>query len=139
MKKFLASTSGADEEPSATIAAPLLEDTQARASLPVYAMYHILTIVTFPDLEMPQPRHHHELFVLSDPITGSGISHYVTGALVSGMHYESKPVLDPEQSEIFHSKEYLGTVQIPDYPHEVDRVWKVKLHHRSKKLSIFRG
>jgi hypothetical protein len=73
---------------------------------------------------MPQPRHHHELFVLTDPTTDPGISHYVTGDLVSGMHYESKPVSSPEKSEIFPSTEYLGTVQILDYPHEVDRVLK---------------
>ncbi|PQE24739.1 hypothetical protein CJF32_00007034 [Rutstroemia sp. NJR-2017a WRK4] len=75
----------------------------------VYVTYLILTIVTFPDLERPQPRHH-ELFVLADPITSSEISHYVTGDLVSGMYYESKPVSSPDRSEIFHSKEYLYRV-----------------------------
>ncbi|PQE04371.1 O-methyltransferase family 2 protein [Rutstroemia sp. NJR-2017a BBW] len=40
------------------------------------------------------------------------------------MYYESKPVSSPNRSEIFHSKEYLGTVESSAYPHEVDRVLK---------------
>ena len=87
--------------------------------------YQISTIrdkTALPDPDMPQPRSHTYIFVCTNPVDGSGYIHQVTGDLVTGMRYESKPADDPEDKEIMFSKELLGTVKAAAYPKNVDDI-----------------
>lgn len=46
----------------------------------------------------------------------SGTTHHVTGDLVSGMKYETKPTPPPEQSASFHAKHFLGKIKESNLP-----------------------
>ncbi|KAI9852824.1 MAG: hypothetical protein M1824_001711 [Vezdaea acicularis] len=87
-------------------------------SIPFYKVKYTLTL---PGPAMSQKHYHTAIFALTNA-DGSGITHHVTGDLVSGMRYETKPESDPEQVSTFHSKELLGTVPASMYPAEVERI-----------------
>lgn len=60
------------------------------------------------DPDVPGTRYHTVIFVETSA-DGSGYIHHVTGDLVAGMRYETKPGQRPENSKTFHSREFLGT------------------------------
>jgi hypothetical protein len=90
-----------------------------------YNVYKIRYTIAIPDPDMPSPRYHNVIFVETEP-NGSGIIHHVTGDITSGMAYDTKKGKRPEESETFYAKEILGTINVSDYPHEMDKVLKAQ-------------
>ncbi|KAF2033737.1 hypothetical protein EK21DRAFT_98136 [Setomelanomma holmii] len=66
-------------------------------------------------------RYHNVLFVETQADGGGQIFH-VTGDLVSGMRYENKPGRNPELSQTYYAKTYLGRIRSEDYPTRLDQV-----------------
>ncbi|GJP94470.1 hypothetical protein CBS63078_9245 [Aspergillus niger] len=66
-----------------------------------------------PDPDLPSPRYHTAIFVETDPVTGSGTIHELTGDITSpeGMYYESKLALRPESIDNFFSRTLLAPPQ----------------------------
>ncbi|KAI1959031.1 hypothetical protein LOZ58_004739 [Ophidiomyces ophidiicola] len=69
------------------------------------------------DPDMPSPRYHTTVVVLTDGDNG-GYVHHVTGDLVSanGMKYECKRCHAPEKSTTFYSQELLGVTDADKHP-----------------------
>ncbi|KAF4976836.1 hypothetical protein FZEAL_6550 [Fusarium zealandicum] len=77
------------------------------------------------DPDMPSPRYQTFIFVETNAQgTGTGAKHHVTGDVVKGMYYESKPYHDPERSISLFSKELTGYTSTSTYPAEWDAVLK---------------
>ncbi|KIW62808.1 hypothetical protein PV04_10939 [Phialophora macrospora] len=76
---------------------------------------------TIPDPDMPGRRYHTALFVQNTD-NDEGTIHQVTGDLVTGMTYEVKRAQRPEDSQDFHDKELLGTVEPSQYPAFFDQI-----------------
>ncbi|KAH8173154.1 hypothetical protein LIA77_07409 [Sarocladium implicatum] len=83
---------------------------EATGSRHYHAVYLIKTQVGLRDPDIPGPRFHHIIFVETNPHNRSGIVFNVVGDITSnaGMTYESRHDNDPQQSEMFHSKDLLG-------------------------------
>ena len=90
-----------------------------------YNVFKVRDTTALPDADMPGPRYHTFIFVETET-DGSGYIHQVTGDLVTGMKYESKPAGRPESSEAFHSKDLIGTVLASSYPSNVDEVCRAQ-------------
>lgn len=77
-----------------------------------------------PDPDLPSPRYHTAIFVETDPVTGSGTIHELTGDITSpeGMYYESKLALRPESIDNFFSRTLLGMTVAAHYPNSWDKV-----------------
>ena len=74
---------------------------------------------------MPNPRFHTLIFVETNAQgRGTGVKHHVTGDIVQGMYYESKPYHDPSKSETLHSKELIGYTPAAKYPMEFENILK---------------
>ena len=87
-----------------------------------YEVYRVENKLAFPDPEMPQPRYHNTIFILTSPSTGSGYTHHVTGDIVTGMVYQSRPDPAPETIDTFHAKYFIGFIDEHDYPEKVEQV-----------------
>ncbi|KIW40005.1 uncharacterized protein PV06_08562 [Exophiala oligosperma] len=83
-------------------------------------VYKVAYKLALADPDIPGPRYHTVLFVRTKT-NGDGIVHHVTGDIVSGMQYQSRPAKRPEDSQTFHSKELLGVVEPTDYPGVFDQ------------------
>ncbi|CBX91615.1 hypothetical protein IAQ61_010918 [Plenodomus lingam] len=68
-----------------------------------------------------ETRYQNVLFVETKADGGGHIFH-VTGDLVSGMRFHSKPGREPEMSQTFYAKTYLGRIRIEDYPARLNQV-----------------
>ena len=86
--------------------------------LEVYKVRYKLAVA---DPDMPGPRYHTVLFV-KNTTNSDGTIHHVTGDLVSGMQYQAKKAKKPEDSQTFHNKELLGTVDASKYPAAFDQI-----------------
>ncbi|PYH30546.1 uncharacterized protein BO87DRAFT_379665 [Aspergillus neoniger CBS 115656] len=89
-----------------------------------YPVYIIRTHLAMPDPDLPSPRYHTAIFVETDPVTGSGTIHEVTGDITSpeGMHYETKLGARPESDENFFSRMLLRMTNAANYPDSWDKV-----------------
>lgn len=67
------------------------------------------------------PRNHHALFLETDPPSKSGTILNVVGNIQAGMAFEERQSGDPETSDTFVGKTYLGDVRAGD----VERVREV--------------
>ncbi|KAF3483494.1 uncharacterized protein GIQ15_02818 [Arthroderma uncinatum] len=88
-----------------------------------YPVYLLQENVAFPDPFFNEKRYHTGIFIETDPQSGTGAFHHVTGDIVSvqGMKYEVRPMSSPpESSEAFHAKTKLGRVRREDYPATFD-------------------
>jgi hypothetical protein len=65
----------------------------------------------------------------------SGFIHHVVGDLVTGMTYQRKPGLQPEQSRTFHSKQLLGRVKESMYSQFDQICAQQPPPHRQKKFN----
>jgi hypothetical protein len=129
-------------------------------STSIYPVYKICHKIAIPDPDMRQPRFHTVLFVLisSSPSldpnipgptpsasvpfspSGSGFIHHVTGDLVTGMRYETRPETNPQELETFHDAELLGTVDADTYPGNVDAVCRAcEPPGRQKGFNVWTG
>lgn len=89
----------------------------------VYQVFKLRSHLVMQDPDMPSPRYHTSLFVETrDAGPSSGVKHHVTGDIVSGMHYESKPHDISEEAESLHSKELIGSTLAATYPESWDGV-----------------
>ena len=91
-----------------------------------YPVYKLRFSLAMPDHDMPQPRYHTTIFVVTNQEDESGIVHHVTGDITSshGMQYEWKPRPRPEESTTYHDKELLGYTLANGYPTSFDNVLK---------------
>ncbi|GKZ59163.1 hypothetical protein AnigIFM49718_005024 [Aspergillus niger] len=89
-----------------------------------YPVYIIRIHLEMPDPDLPSPRYHTAIFVETDPVTGSGTIHEVTGDITSpeGMYYESKLAPRPESVDNFFSRTLLGMTEAAHYPNSWDKV-----------------
>ncbi|RDH32889.1 hypothetical protein BDQ94DRAFT_144124 [Aspergillus welwitschiae] len=89
-----------------------------------YPVYIIRTHLAMPDPDLPSPRYHTAIFIETDPVTGSGTIHEVTGDITSpeGMYYESKLAPRPESVDNFFSRTLLGMTEAAHYPNSWDKV-----------------
>lgn len=86
----------------------------------VYRVFKAKFKLAIQDPDMPGPRYHTIIFVETNGQgPGSGVKHHVTGDIVSGMRYESTPIPDPKDDEVFYSKELIGYTSAANYP----QVW----------------
>lgn len=93
------------------------------ASSQVYRVFKVKFELTMQDPDMPSPRYHTIVSLeTNDPEPGSGIKHHVTGDIVNGMHYESKPCDNPDEADDLHSGETIGYATALDYPQTWNRV-----------------
>jgi len=90
-----------------------------------YNVFRIRYGIAIADPDMPSPRYHNVVFVETET-NGGGYIHHVTGEITSGMSYASKSAKRPEDSDAFYAKDYLGTIQISNYPHRMDDVLKAQ-------------
>ncbi|KFX91447.1 hypothetical protein O988_07747 [Pseudogymnoascus sp. VKM F-3808] len=88
-----------------------------------FNVYRVQFAMAMQDPEMPSPRYHNVIFVETET-DGSGAVHHVTGDITSGMVYATRPEGPPEKSEIFASKEFIGTVESATYPDKIHAVLK---------------
>lgn len=102
----------------------LVENT-AHTKPKKYRVYKTKDSTALPDPDMPQPRYHTYIFVETET-SGSGYVHQVTGDLVAGMRYEAKFAERPEDSEAFHSKDFLGAVSSLAYPSSIDKICRAQ-------------
>lgn len=86
-----------------------------------YNAYKVRDGPVLSDPDVPGTRYHTKIFVETSA-DGSGRIQHVTGDLVSGMHYETKPGTRPEDAETFYRKDLIGTVLTSLYPAAVDEV-----------------
>lgn len=92
----------------------------------LFNVYKVQYRLAVQDPDMPQPRYHTVVSArLSIQASGlincqifvetkddkSGIIHHVVGDLVTGMTYQKKSGLQPENSQTFHAKQLLGKVK----------------------------
>ncbi|KYK56272.1 hypothetical protein DCS_08242 [Drechmeria coniospora] len=90
-----------------------------------YGVYKIKFKLAMQDPDMPSPRFHTLIFVETNAQgPGTGTKHHVTGDIVKGMYYESKPYHNPDKSESLHSKELIGHTNASNYPHDFDKILK---------------
>ncbi|EER42870.1 conserved hypothetical protein [Histoplasma capsulatum H143] len=75
------------------------------------------------DPEETETRYHTVIFIVTDD-NGDGYIHHVTGDITAGMAYLPKQGKQPETSQTFHRKEFLGLVQKSKYPEEVNRTMR---------------
>lgn len=61
-----------------------------------------------PRYAEPSGSHSHIRRDITPRDQAPGTKHHVTGDIVQGMHYESKPYQNPDRSENLHSKELIG-------------------------------
>ncbi|PHH86041.1 hypothetical protein CDD83_10833 [Cordyceps sp. RAO-2017] len=88
-----------------------------------YGVYKLKFKLAMQDPDMPSPRFHTLIFVETNADgPGTGTKHHVTGDIVAGMYYESKPYHNPDRSESLHSKELIGFTNASTYPQEFDKV-----------------
>lgn len=88
-----------------------------------YPVFKLKAKLDLQDPDMPSPRFHTSIFVeTNERGLGTGIKHHVTGDIVTGMHYESKPLDNPDGSECLHSKQLIGYTEAVNYPQEFDRI-----------------
>jgi hypothetical protein len=87
-------------------------------SIKIYSVKYTLGLA---DPEMPQPRYHTVIFAETFP-DGSGHIHHVTGDLVDGMSYQRKLGKNPQESQTFHQRIFLGTVPASSYPAQFDQI-----------------
>ncbi|KAI9722444.1 MAG: hypothetical protein M1828_004811 [Chrysothrix sp. TS-e1954] len=84
----------------------------------MYQVYRVRHTVALIDPDVPQPRYHHSVFVVTSPETGSGYIHNVVGDITSanGVSYQMKPSEDPRDSRSFHDMALIGYVARANYP-----------------------
>lgn len=70
-------------------------------------VYSTQSHLAVQDPDTPGPRYHTVIFVETDPASGSGFDHHVTGDLVTGMRYERRAAPRPEASATFHAMTWL--------------------------------
>lgn len=75
------------------------------------------------DPNMPSPRFHTLIFIeTSVGGLGTGIKHHITGDIVTGIYYESRPSHNPDRSECLHHKERIGYTRALTYLQEFDEI-----------------
>lgn len=88
-----------------------------------YRVFKLKFKLAMQDPDMPSPRYHTLIFVETNAQgPGTGTKHHVTGDIVQGMYYESKPYHNPDRSENLHSKELIGYAAASTHPHTFDSV-----------------
>jgi hypothetical protein len=88
-----------------------------------YRVFKIKTDLAMHDPDMPSPRYHTAIFVETKvPGRGCGTKHHVTGDIVQGMHYESKPYDISAEVESLHSTEFIGYTIAATHPSTWDNV-----------------
>ncbi|KAL9109182.1 MAG: hypothetical protein Q9227_006107 [Pyrenula ochraceoflavens] len=92
------------------------------STYPVYkAQYHL----SLQDPSLPGPRYHTVIFILTSfPFPGHGIVHHVTGDLVTGYTYSTRPEPPFDSSPTFHASQYLGQTDVATYPRAIDDLLK---------------
>lgn len=90
----------------------------------VYQVYRVRYTVALVDPDVPQPRYHNSVFVLTNPQSGSGYIHHVIGdiTLANGMSYQMKPGRDPRESRSFQDMTSIGCVARANYPDSFNRL-----------------
>ena len=80
--------------------------------------------IAFPDPDMPPGRYHHAIFVRTSKSNGSGELYHVIGDITSpdGMSYQRKPTRNPDNSETFFARDFLGYTLSSGHPAEWDKV-----------------
>ncbi|KAL9476111.1 hypothetical protein ACSS6W_005952 [Trichoderma asperelloides] len=87
---------------------------------PVYKLKFTLAI---QDPDMPSPRYHTVIFVQTNADgKGGGVKFHVTGDIVAGMYYESKPYHNPDTSRTLFSKELIGYTKAANFLQQWDAV-----------------
>ena len=88
-----------------------------------YKVYKAQYVLGLQDPAFNETRYHTVVFIETDA-DGGGYIHHVTGDIASpdGMEYQRKRGRQPEQSDTFHGKTYLGRVRASDYPDVVERL-----------------
>ncbi|KAK3065206.1 hypothetical protein LTS18_005992 [Coniosporium uncinatum] len=90
-----------------------------------------------PDIE--GTRYHTTIFVETEPSSGKGVIHHVTGDITSanGMRYERKQRDRPEDSRTYHSKEFLGYTIASTYPQSWNTLLQnVPAPHQQKAFNV---
>ncbi|EFW20641.1 hypothetical protein D8B26_003021 [Coccidioides posadasii str. Silveira] len=100
-----------------------------------YEAYKVKYTLAMQDPEETETRYHTVIFIVTDD-NGDGYIHHVTGDITAGMTYQPKQGKQPETSQTFHRKEFLGLVQKSKYPDEVNRVcMSVPPPHAQKRFN----
>lgn len=101
-----------------------------------YEVYKVKYYLSMQNPEETEMRYHTVIFVTTDN-NGDGYIHNVNGDITTGMTYQVKRDVKPENSPSFHRKDFLGLVQKSKYPSsEVDRVCKsVPPPHGQKRFN----
>lgn len=100
-----------------------------------YEVYKSKSTLAMQDPEETETRYHTVIFIVTDD-NGDGYTHHVTGDITAGMTYQAQRDKQPETSQTFHRKEFIGLVQKSKYPAEVDRVcMSVPPPHAQKRFN----
>lgn len=79
--------------------------------------YHVFRVRERLAFQMhPNETRHHNIIFVETNADRSGDKINITGDITSGYRYEKATHMQPELSESFVSKEFLGYVRISDYP-----------------------
>ncbi|CAO2651186.1 Nn.00g094830.m01.CDS01 [Neocucurbitaria sp. VM-36] len=100
-----------------------------------YNVYKVQNKLAMQDHMMGNETRYHTVIFVETQADGGGYTFHVTGDLVKGMKYESKPG-NPELSRSFHAKTYLGRIRREDYPARLDQVLQtVPPPHRQRAFN----
>jgi len=86
-----------------------------------YNVYKVRYRLMMQDPDSTTTRFHTVIFV-ETKADGSGWMHHVEGEIVKGMKYNPKSAKQPNSSETYHSKDFIGKILKSDYPDAVNRV-----------------
>lgn len=101
-----------------------------------YKVYKIQYRLGVQDPMMGNETRYHNVLFVETRADGGGQIFHVTGDLVSGMRYENKPGQNPELSQTYHAKTYLGRIRLEDYPARLDQVLQtVPPPHRQRAFN----
>lgn len=87
-----------------------------------YKVYKVQHTLGMQDPLMGDETRYHNVLFVETEADGGGQIFNVTGDLVSGMVYETESAQNPELSQTFFAKEYLGRIRHEDYPARLDKV-----------------
>lgn len=101
-----------------------------------YNVYKVQYTLGMQDPMMGDETRYHNILFVETQADGGGQIFHVTGDLVSGMRYESKSGRNPELSQTYHAKTYLGRIRVEDYPTRMDQVLQaVPPPHRQRAFN----